>query len=268
MWDKYAPVAHLERLVFTLQPKHAHTTPIAHIPSSSSTPVSLVSCILPPPLPTPSRSAPLKHHRSTLHRSIVMCCRGSSADFATQCNETLAATSKALEDAGARWDEVSGVIVQLADIAHFAEFNRCYAHCVPQSSPPTRFSVCMSLEEHMLFIISIQTSGSSSKHMHVESISFWAPANIGPYSQAQLYSAHGDACGNLLLVSGQIGLVPERMLLVSAGGGQHEQLQAECSQVALNLAAVVRSNGFTECAPCVRVPLCRLLLASPRNAAV
>jgi len=55
--------------------------------------------------------------------------------------------------------------------------------------------------------------------MHVESISFWAPANIGPYSQAQLYPAHGDACGNLLLVSGQIGLVPERMLLVSAGGG-------------------------------------------------
>ena len=261
MWDKYAPVAHLERLVFTLHPKHADTAHNAQIPSKSSPAIPPVPFIELLPLPAPSRSAPIKHHHSSPHRSIVLCCRGSSADFETQCNDTLAAASKALEEAGAHWRDASGVIVQLADIAHFAAFNHCYARCVPQSSPPTRFSVCVSLEEPILFIISIQTSGSSCRHMHVESVSFWAPANIGPYSQAQLYPAqHGDACGNLLLVSGQIGLVPERMVLVTADGGQQQQLEAECAQVLHNIAAVVTANGLSEYDPSrFRSSVCTLL---------
>lgn len=65
--------------------------------------------------------------------------------------------------------------------------------------------------------------------MHVQSISHWAPANIGPYSQAVEVSAKNSfllvsekdkiqsltfqQASNLLFLAGQIGLVPGSMSL-------------------------------------------------------
>jgi diphthine-ammonia ligase len=115
----------------------------------------------------------------------------------------------------------------------------------------------MSLEEPVLFIISIQASSSSSRHMHVESISSWAPANIGPYSQSQLYAGDGLDSSALLLVSGQIALIPERMELAVAEGRPQQQLEVECAQVSRNLAAVVAANGVAECVHPAGRPLAR-----------
>ena len=42
--------------------------------------------------------------------------------------------------------------------------------------------------------------------MHVQSISHWAPANIGPYSQANMIDG-------ILHIAGQIGLIPGSMEL-------------------------------------------------------
>ena len=47
--------------------------------------------------------------------------------------------------------------------------------------------------------------------MHVQSFSHWAPANIGPYSQAV-------QIGDALFLAGQIGLVPGIMQLNRADG--------------------------------------------------
>lgn len=46
--------------------------------------------------------------------------------------------------------------------------------------------------------------------MHVQGISHWAPANIGPYSQAV-------RVGELIHLAGQIGMVPGSMQLVKGG---------------------------------------------------
>jgi diphthine-ammonia ligase len=43
--------------------------------------------------------------------------------------------------------------------------------------------------------------------MHVQGLSHWAPANIGPYSQAVLID-------DLLLLAGQIGLHPASMTML------------------------------------------------------
>ena len=43
-------------------------------------------------------------------------------------------------------------------------------------------------------------------HLHVQGLSYWAPANIGPYSQSV------KALG-LLFMAGQIGLVPPTMAM-------------------------------------------------------
>lgn len=46
--------------------------------------------------------------------------------------------------------------------------------------------------------------------MHVQSISHWAPCNIGPYSQA-------TKIGDFIHLAGQIALVPGNMQLVPGG---------------------------------------------------
>lgn len=51
--------------------------------------------------------------------------------------------------------------------------------------------------------------------MHVQSISHWAPANIGPYSQAV-------KVGNFVHLAGQIGLIPGTMNIIKGG------IKSEC----------------------------------------
>lgn len=76
--------------------------------------------------------------------------------------------------------------------------------------PPTRICVGQSCDSD--FNIMMELSGTRSfekvKHLHVQSVSYWAPANIGPYSQA-------CQVDGWIYYAGQIGLSPELMTLVS-----------------------------------------------------
>ncbi|XP_060118098.1 diphthine--ammonia ligase isoform X3 [Heteronotia binoei] len=86
--------------------------------------------------------------------------------------------------------------------------------------PPARVCVEAALPEGMLFQMDClahkydETAGGVSCYqkqiMHVQSISHWAPANIGPYSQCV-------QVGDVLYCAGQIALVPCTMQLISAG---------------------------------------------------
>merc|ERR1712192_93462 len=55
--------------------------------------------------------------------------------------------------------------------------------------------------------------GGRTEVLHVQGVSHWAPANIGPYSQGVLAS-------NQLHVSGQIGLLPGSMVLAEGEAAQ------------------------------------------------
>ncbi|XP_021257383.1 diphthine--ammonia ligase isoform X1 [Numida meleagris] len=86
--------------------------------------------------------------------------------------------------------------------------------------PPARVCVETLLPDGVLFCIDclahscdISTNDVLSEEklvMHVQSISHWAPASIGPYSQS-------IKVGDILYCAGQIGLVPCTMQLVSGG---------------------------------------------------
>lgn len=65
--------------------------------------------------------------------------------------------------------------------------------------------------------------------MHVQSISHWAPANIGPYSQAV-------EVGDFIHLAGQISLIPGSMVMVS--GGIKKQCQLVLRHVSRLLKAV------------------------------
>jgi enamine deaminase RidA (YjgF/YER057c/UK114 family) len=60
--------------------------------------------------------------------------------------------------------------------------------------------------------------------LHVQSISAWAPACIGPYSQS-------SSCAPLLWLAGQIGLEPETMLLSPEPRAQAALALRHCAQV-------------------------------------
>ena len=63
---------------------------------------------------------------------------------------------------------------------------------------------CMRLDKTISIIISMD---AGRRALHVQSISRWAPACIGPYSQA---TSHQD----VLFMAGQLGLDPASMTLV------------------------------------------------------
>ncbi|KPJ21280.1 Meiotically up-regulated gene 71 protein [Papilio machaon] len=64
--------------------------------------------------------------------------------------------------------------------------------------------------------------------MHVQGISHWAPANIGPYSQAV-------KVGEVVSTSGQIALVPGSMRLAGSGA------RGQCALALRHIARVLRA---------------------------
>jgi diphthine-ammonia ligase len=74
--------------------------------------------------------------------------------------------------------------------------------------------------------IDLIASKSAKQTLHVQSISFWAAANIGPYAQA-------SAVGNVVFIAGQIGLVPNTMEL-------SESLNDQIETSLFNLEAINR----------------------------
>lgn len=101
------------------------------------------------------------------------------------------------------------VSVILEDMGQFAQMNKQYVEVFNIINPPSR----LCIEAPIGFEVEITVFGTtsldgSSKCLHVQGRSFWAPANIGPYSQARL--DYG-----LNYVAGQIGLLPAPLTLES-----------------------------------------------------
>jgi len=80
------------------------------------------------------------------------------------------------------------------------------------TSPPTRACVAVDLPLPMRVKFDCfayaETDQTQRTALHVQGLSYWAPANIGPYSQAVLIDEH-------MFISGQIGLIPASLSLPS-----------------------------------------------------
>lgn len=84
--------------------------------------------------------------------------------------------------------------------------------------------------------------------MHVQGLSHWAPANIGPYSQSVvLAESPGDG---LIYVAGQIGLVPGSMEMVRGGP------RCECQLALRHVDRVLKAAASGSGAWCVRLAIC------------
>ncbi|XP_020612989.1 diphthine--ammonia ligase-like isoform X1 [Orbicella faveolata] len=120
-----------------------------------------------------------------------------------------------------------GMIVHLfvKNMDDFAKINAVYKTFL-RVNPPARACIQLNLPEDIaiqadcLVYAAQSTDTSVREAMHVQSISHWAPANIGPYSQA-------TKAGDTIFVSGSIGLWPPTMSMIQGGISQEAPLSLQ-----------------------------------------
>lgn len=155
-----------------------------------------------------------------------------------------------VQDAGFVCDDVVFVTVLLRSMSDFASVNGIYGKLFHRPHPPARVTVACGTAlppgVEIMLSLDINTRRPRVKNgLHVQSRSYWAPANIGPYSQAILVPlADAGTEGEkpaLVYVAGQIPLVPSSMAMVShksiryLAETKHPEVSDFCAQAVLSL---------------------------------
>lgn len=131
------------------------------------------------------------------------------AQICTELSNILASNTRSPSD-------VVFTTLLLRSMADFAAVNAIYGRLLTMPNPPARVTVGAgnTLPEGVDVILSAVVhmgSRGGRKGLHVQSRSYWAPANIGPYSQAIAVEGSKETKGCLVYVAGQIPLVPATM---------------------------------------------------------
>ncbi|KFY78259.1 hypothetical protein V498_09165, partial [Pseudogymnoascus sp. VKM F-4517 (FW-2822)] len=121
--------------------------------------------------------------------------------------------------------DIVSTTLLLSDMSTFASTNNIYASLFSAPNPPSRACVSVGalLPASAPVIMHVSLSSAPGRRaLHVQSRSYWAPANIGPYSQAQcapLLPASPERRGvEGVHIAGQIPLVPATMESADCAG--------------------------------------------------
>ncbi|KAI0081690.1 hypothetical protein K474DRAFT_1130183 [Panus rudis PR-1116 ss-1] len=117
-----------------------------------------------------------------------------------------------LQQCSLDFSHVANINIFLSSMDLFAQVNAIYGTFFG-SSPPARACVAIDLpppNRVKLDVIAFaEESPRDRQALHVQGLSYWAPANIGPYSQAVMIKDQN------IFISGQIGLIPSSLTLPS-----------------------------------------------------
>lgn len=113
--------------------------------------------------------------------------------------------------------------VLLRSMADFPSMNGIYVSLFKKPNPPARATVACgdSLPEGVNVMVSMVVDlgpRAQRSGLHVQSRSYWAPANIGPYSQAMSVPLQGTE--RVIYIAGQIPLEPASMELVESSSAE------------------------------------------------
>lgn len=132
---------------------------------------------------------------------------------------------------------VQSVDLFVGNMDNFGEINSIYQSYFTKPLPPARCCVQASLPEgtHALMSAKVIPDMAQKLGLHVQSRSYWAPSNIGPYSQTIMDYEEGTA-----YLSGQIPLIPKNMTLCSSPQGKAASLALQ------HLSRVEEVTGYNE----------------------
>lgn len=139
--------------------------------------------------------------------------------------------SSLASEAGIQLSQITSTIIVLRRMSDFPQVNAEYGKLFPKPNPPSRVTIsCGDLLPagvNIAVYLTAPVSNATKERngLHVQSRSYWAPANIGPYSQAidVPVTAHNQATGlRCVSIAGQIPLIPATMLLPSPSENSHE----------------------------------------------
>jgi len=163
-------------------------------------------------------------------------------DVETVSSEAMKSLAYALSSHGLMVQDLMSVCLYVRRMEDFSCINNSYRSMF-NINPPVRVCVQANLPCNVLLQLDAlgynNQSGISRlpmrQTMHIQSLSHWAPANIGPYSQAcQL--------GDVVFVSGQIGMVPANLKIIE-GSVLHES-RLSLRHVSRVLSAMSPGTGF------------------------
>ena len=158
------------------------------------------------------------------------------------------------ERKGLSIDDVVFAMISLRSMQDFTSVNRIYTTLFNKPNPPARLTVAcgnnMPQYTNVTIHLRLDTGARRSRlGLHVQSRSYWAPANIGPYSQAIAVPLAKDGNGAAAVyTAGQIPLVPHSM--ETYGGEDQRDPKSELTvfwgQTCLALQHLWRVSKSTE----------------------
>ncbi|KAI0136622.1 hypothetical protein BJ170DRAFT_21402 [Xylariales sp. AK1849] len=127
---------------------------------------------------------------------------------------------------------ITNTVIVLRSMLDFPEVNILYGALFPEPNPPARVTIsCGDLLPQgsgiaIYLTVRPHLTIDGRQGLHVQSRSYWAPANIGPYSQAIAFPIHDSTqtesgewrldAPKAVAIAGQIPLLPARMTLPPA----------------------------------------------------
>ncbi|OLL23733.1 Diphthine--ammonia ligase [Neolecta irregularis DAH-3] len=107
---------------------------------------------------------------------------------------------------GQNFNSILHTTIVLQNMHLFANVNSYYSKWFSEPLPPSRacIATCSLPTQVSVSVITKAKTTAKKCGLHVQSRSYWAPSNIGPYSQLR-------RTNEIIFIAGQIGLVPSTM---------------------------------------------------------
>lgn len=167
--------------------------------------------------PSITNSYAVEPYVTQIGNSIYVSNLTNSCDTATQqLSNIFDDLESKLAEYNVTFNDIQHVTLLLRNMNKFSDCNKIYlskfSHCF---LPPSRVCIETNLSEPYQVQLSckiIAKEFNIKKGIHIRSRSYWAPQNIGPYSQARVEE---QLDFNFATISGQIPLVPQSMELLN-----------------------------------------------------
>lgn len=230
---------------------------ISAMPMSQDAPFN-PRLLISPPQPTPAYLPTVSISHTHICISSVSAFNSSQArntfTIQDESESMLAHALELLSQHSLNTPDLSSITLYLRDMSDFVAVNEVYKRVIGFSRPPVRVCIASaSLPGKCRMIMDLTASQNASREtLHVQSLSYWAPANIGPYSQGvnvRSTTSLDDDVSSItnVFIAGMIAMDPRNLQVLSNTIEQAVLSLKHIGSVMQVLTEAPRSMSRAEC---------------------